>query len=181
MSGLKIAALFVLVNLPIVLGIYMGTSAIPDYMEARQEEIRQDNYFLTPGSHTNQTPEESAVAHTCQEVMDSALNDFHQGLAELGQSAYTEYKELKAVDPEATPYDLASKYLNKLNLLEKECDTSFYSHIMSIEQNLPANSLETELLEQVRYAYASKKMSIKKEFYKKGMKLISRRQPEPTR
>jgi hypothetical protein len=173
MSALRIAFLFVLVNLPIALGIYMGTAAIPDYIETRQEEVRLDNYFLTPDSQTGQTPAESSAALKCEGIMDSSLTDFSQGLAGLGHSAYAEYKELKAVNPEASPYDLAGRYMHKLRLLEKECDTFFNSQIMSIEQDLPADSPEMELLEQARYAYAEKKMSIKREFYQKGLKLVS--------
>lgn len=100
MSLLKILILFLLVNLPLALGIYMGTSAIPDYLDSHREKIRQSNYFLAQSSEITLDEKGMTAAQQCRNIMEEALGNFRLGITGLGQAAYKEYKKIKAENPE---------------------------------------------------------------------------------
>lgn len=177
MSLPKILIFFILVNLPLALGIYMGASVIPDYLNSQREKNIQSNYFLAQNSgmisEITLGEKEMAAAQQCRAIMEESLSDFRLGITDLGRSAYAEYQQIKTENPEASPYGLAGKYMNKLSLLEKSCDSQMYSQLDAIAATFQDEPVTLDLVEQARYAYSEEKMMIKKEFYQKGMKMLS--------
>ncbi|GBF33814.1 hypothetical protein DCCM_2925 [Desulfocucumis palustris] len=163
-----------LVNLPLALGIYMGTSVIPGYLNSHRENIIQSNYFLAQNSKITLNEKETATARQCSAIMEESLNDFRLGIKDLGQSAYAEYHQIKLENPEASPYILAGKYMNKFNNFEKSCDSKMHSRLDAIAAAIQNDRGGLNLVEQARYAYTEEKKVIKKEFYREGMRLINK-------
>ncbi len=170
----KIIILFIAVHLPLVLGIYLGT-VLPGYIETQKVKQWQANFFLN-NNEIIEVPQqmeqrELAIARKYRALIIEVEDNYYQGVSKLTRSAYREYQALKAKDPNYSPYSLASKYLPRLRLLEKNCDRDFSRYMIQMEKELQANSLPLDLIKQARYAYQLKKQDIKKEFYSRGQKL----------
>ncbi len=172
----KIIILFIVVHLPLILGIYLG-SVLPGYIETQKIKQRQANFFLNNNEiiefpqHMEQR--ELTIAIKYRALIIEVEDNYYKGVSKLARSAYREYQALKAKDPNYSPYSLASEYLLRLRLLEENCDRDFSKYMTQMGKELQANSLPLDLIEQARYAYHLKKQNIKKAFYSNGQKLQS--------
>jgi len=164
----------ILVTIPLILAIYLGSSVIPHYMETKKEDLTQNNFFITSNQETIQNQKELIIARKYKAIFDELEGNFRKDLIELGQSAYQEYKNRKAEDPDFSPYSLAGKYLNTMNQLEEKYDNTFNNHMNGMEEELKANSLPTDQIEKAQYAYQENKEKIKQELLSVGKKLLQK-------
>ncbi|MTI80437.1 MAG: hypothetical protein FH758_06055 [Firmicutes bacterium] len=173
MSRQKILFLFILIHIPLAAGIYAGTFLLPDYMEARQEHLKQTNYFLTDNNNLIKNNRELIIAQKCNAFLEDLQNEYKSKLEALGKDAYLEYKEQKVADPNFSVYNLAGKYLNKLSRLDNHCRTKLNNYLNTMDRELKANNLSTKLIEQAKFAYRIKKGQIKNNFYNKAKEMAA--------
>ncbi|WP_066633712.1 hypothetical protein [Desulfolucanica intricata] len=166
MSRRKILFIFILIHIPLAFGIYAGTFLLPNYMDARQAHLKQTNYFLTNNKTLITDSRELILAESCKAFLANLENEYKSSLETLAQDAYQEYTARKAKDPDFSAYDLAAKYLTKLNKLDKHSETKLNNYLNNMEQELRDNNLSTELIKQAQYAYTIKMRQIKNDFYR---------------
>jgi len=154
----KVLLGFILVHLPLVIGIYLGTSILPDYIVTRQQHLQQTNFFLTGDKSLITNPQQLRIAEDCQIFLQALVEEYDSKLNAIAEKGYAEYQSLKASNPDYSPYNLAGKYLGKIDSLEKSCRTK-------LNQYLKQSNLSPELVKQARYTYQIKKASIKQELY----------------
>lgn len=163
MTRNKILLCLILVHLPLVVGIYIGTSILPDYIATRQEHLKQTNFFLTGDKSLITSPQELTCAEDFQIFLQALIDEYDSKLNAIAKEGYAEYQLLKNNNPDFSPYALVGKYLPKIDSLENNCRTK-------LNQHLKHSNLSPKLTKQARDTYQIKKTRIKQELYERAKK-----------